>query len=80
MLHPNDVDVFYDIVTDIYCSPELGTMANDLFFSRIKKDLAGEPLKTVINLEEQFIKNMDDFQITKDVFEPRKCYRFEGTK
>ena len=80
MLHPNDVDVFYDIVTDIYCSPELGTMANDLFFSRIKKDLAGEPLKTVINLEEQFNNNMDDFQITKGVFEPRHCYRFEGTK
>lgn len=32
MLHPNDVDVFFDIVTEVYCRPNMRTLAKDLFF------------------------------------------------
>lgn len=39
MLHPNDVDLFYNIVTNIYCSPMINTLDHDLFFFCVKKDL-----------------------------------------
>ena len=80
MLHPNDVDIFYSIVAEVYCSPAMKTLAEDLFFSRIKKDLVGEPLNVVCELEKQFKRNSDEFEVTETVFNPRKCYRFEGTK
>ena len=80
MLHPNDVDIFYSIVAEVYCSPARKTLAEDLFFSRIKKDLVGEPLNVVCKLEKQFKRNSDEFEVTETVFNPRKCYRFEGTK
>jgi hypothetical protein len=51
-------------------------LADDLFFSRIKEDLVSEQLNAVIRLEEQFIKNMDQLEITKKIFDPRKCYTF----
>ena len=54
MLHPNDVDTFYDIVAEVYCSPAMKTLAQDLLFSRIKKDLVGEPLEFVLDLEKDF--------------------------
>lgn len=57
MLHPNDVDTFYEIVTGIYSSPAMNTLADDLFFSRINKYLVGEPLKAVIKLEKQLKKS-----------------------
>jgi len=50
MFHPNDVDTFYDIVSEVYCSLVMKTLAQDLFFSRIKKDLVGEPLDVVLEL------------------------------
>jgi len=56
------------------------TLAKDFLFSYIKKDLVGDPLNKVVNLEKQFLENMDDLNLTKDVFEPRNCYRFEGAK
>ena len=80
MLHPNDVDVFYEIVSEIYCSSAMNTLTSDLFFSRIKKDLVGDPLETILNLEKKFIENMDDFKVSKKTFDPRKCYRYKGAK
>lgn len=80
MLHPNDVDVFYEIVSEIYCSSAMNTLASDLFFFSIKKDLVGDPPETILNLEKKFIENMNDFKVSKKTFDPRKRYRFEGTK
>lgn len=51
-----------------------------LFFSRIKKDLVGEPLNAINKIENKFYDNMEDFSLTKESFDPRKCYRYEGTK
>lgn len=79
MLHSNDVDLFYNIVTDVYCGSFMKTLANDLVFSRMKQDLVGEPLDKILKLETEFISNMDDFEISSK-FCPRKCYRFEGAK
>ena len=42
MLHPNDVDIFYSIVTDIYCNPFMKTLAQDLVFSCMKNDTRGD--------------------------------------
>jgi hypothetical protein len=80
MMHPNDVDVFYDIVTEVYCRPVMKRLAEELVFSRMKSDLTGEPLEKVIQLEKQFLKNMGVFDLTPTTFDPRKCYRYEGAK
>ena len=80
MLHPNDVEHFYDIVSEVYCDEKMMTLAENLFFRKIKEDLTGEPLAKVEKLEKEFLENSDDFKITKNVFDPRKCYRYEGSK
>ena len=80
MIHPNDVDIFYDIVSEVYCDPKMKTLAVDLFFSRLKQDVVGEPLEQIIKLEQKFCENMDSFNLSFETFDPRKCYRYEGTK
>ena len=80
MLHPNDVDIFYEIVSDVYCSPYMKTLANDLIFEVMKQDVRGPELAEIQKLQEQFNSNMDDFSLKKEVFVPRNCYRYEGTK
>jgi len=80
MLHPNDVDIFYNIVSDVYCDPRMKTLAVDLFFFRIKKDVVGEPLSKIEKLKKKFCENMDLFELSVDTFDPKKCYRFEGAK
>lgn len=80
MMHPNDVNAFYDVVTEVFCSPAMKTLAKDLVFSRMKSDLTGEPLERISLLEQKFLSNMDDFELNPKTFDPRKCYRYEGTK
>ena len=80
MVHPNDVSIFYEIVREVYCDPKMNTLAKDLFFARMKIDLTGDPLEKVKKLEEKFYENMDEFDLNLNVFDPKKCYRYEGTK
>jgi len=78
MLHPNDVAIFYDIVTEIYCSPSLETLIHDLVFSRMKNDTTGSVLEKILEIEKEFLSNKDTFKLTPEVFDPKKCYRYEG--
>ena len=80
MLHPNDVDMFYRIVTEIYCSSFMKTLAQDLVFSCMKSDTRGQTLNKLIRIEKEFISNMDTIELTPSTFDPRKCYRYEGAK
>lgn len=80
MLHPNDVDIFYKIVTEIYCSSFMKTLARDLVFSCMKSDTRGQVLGKIIEIEKEFISNMDNIELTPSTFDPRKCYRYEGAK
>jgi hypothetical protein len=80
MLHPNDVSIFYSIVTDIYCSSFMKTLAQDLVFSSMKSDTRGQVLDKLVEIEKEFISNMDKFELTTSTFNPRKCYRYEGAK
>jgi len=80
MLHFNDVKIFYNIVTEIYCSPFMKTLAQDLVFSSMKSDIRGQVLGKLIEKEKEFISNMDNFELTPSIFDPRKCYRYEGAK
>lgn len=43
MLHPNDVDIFYELAEELYCDPKMLSLANDLVFERFKKDTVGPP-------------------------------------
>ena len=78
MLYPNDVDIFYKIAAEVYCSPFMNTLAQDLMFSRMKQDIVGKTLERM--LESEFVLNMDDFELKPDIFDSRKCYRYEGAK
>lgn len=80
MLHPNDVDIFYSIVTDIYCDPFMKTLAQDLVFSCMKNDTRGDVQRKIEKIEEEFISNMDTIELTPTTFDPRKCYKYEGAK
>ena len=80
MLHPNDVDIFYKIAAEVYCSPFMNTLAQDLMFSRMKQDIVGKPLERMLELESEFVSNMDDFELKPGIFDPRECYRYEGAK
>lgn len=80
MLHPNDVAVFYDVVTEVYCSPFMSTLIQDLVFSRMKSDTTGPVLERIIEVEKEFLSNKDDMILTPVVFDPKKCYRYEGAK
>jgi DNA-directed RNA polymerase len=80
MLHPNDVDIFYKIVTEIYCSYFMKTLTRDLVFSCMKSDTRGQVLCRIIEIEKEFISNMDNLELTPSTFDPRKCYRYEGAK
>ena len=80
MLHLNDVDILYKIVTEIYCSSFMETLARDLVFSCMKSDTRGQVLGKIIEIEKEFISNMDNIELTPSTFDPRKCYRYEGAK
>ena len=78
--HPNDVGVFYEIVTGVYCSPFMKTLEKDLVFSRLKLDLVGPLYNKIVELEKEFLLNMDGFELTLDTFDPKNCYRYEGAR
>ena len=40
----------------------------------------GQVLGKLIEKEKEFISNMDNFELTPGIFDPRKCYRYEGAK
>jgi hypothetical protein len=51
MLHPNDVDIFYKIVTEVYCSLFMNFLAQDLMFSRMNQDIVEKSLERMLELE-----------------------------
>ena len=80
MINPNDVGVFYDIVTDIYCAPFMQTLIQDLVFSRMKSDTAGPVLEKIIEIEKEFLLNKDEIKLSTESFNPKNNYRYEGAK
>ena len=56
------------------------TLAKDLIFSCMKADTRGEALLKLVEIEKEFISNMDNIELTPITFDPRKCYRYEGSK
>jgi len=56
------------------------TLVQDLVFSRMKSDTTGSVLDRIIEVEKEFLSNKDDIILTPSVFDPRKCYRYEGAK
>ena len=80
MLHPNDVDIFYNIVTEIYCSPFMETLIQDLVFSPMKSDTTGVVLEKILEIEKEFVSNKNKIKLTSEIFDPKKCYRYEETR
>jgi hypothetical protein len=44
MVHPNDVDSLYKVISDVYCAPEMKNLAKDLVFARFKQNTTGKTL------------------------------------
>ena len=80
MVHPNDVDIFFKIVSDVYTDPAMRTLARDLVFSVFKENTVSDAKQKLIEIENKFSTNMDDFTLSPKTFDPKKCYRYEGTK
>ena len=80
MVHPNDVDTFFKIVSEVYTDRTMRTLASDLVFSVFKENTVSDAKQRLIEIENKFLTNMDDFTLTSTTFDPKKCYRYEGTK
>lgn len=80
MLHPNYVNTFFEIVREVYCSGNMDSLAKDLIFTKFKEQVAGDNLLQMQKLETEFYNNMDDFKIEDTNFNPKYCYKYEGSK
>ena len=80
MVHPNNVDILYDIIRDIYCDKKLKNMISDLMFKPFYSDTSGGVQDALSKIEKNFLDDMDDLNLTKESFDPRKCYRYEGSE
>ena len=78
-IHPNHVDKFYDIVTEVYCKDEMRILARDLVFSDLIRNSVEPQISKLIDLLNEFESNMDDFELSEKTFNPRKCYKYEGS-
>lgn len=80
MVHPNYVDEMYEVISDVYCDPKMLTMARDLVFKRFILNSTGEYREKIKKLESRFLSNMEPLDyLNKQTFDPRKCYKFEGS-
>lgn len=78
LIHPNYVDVFYDVVSDIYTEDTLTRLASKLFFEPMTEGLASDLCDEIKKIQKGFEDNMDTIDVTKDKFEPRNMYVLEG--
>lgn len=78
LLHPNYVDDFYEVVSELYTSEKMHNLAKDLFFDPIKSSVDEETKGIIEKHEEEFFKLASDFKVTKENFEPRNMYTFEN--
>ena len=58
----------------------MNTLIQDLVFSRMKSETTGHTLGKTIKLEETFLSVKEEIILTLQVFDPKKCYRYEGAK
>jgi hypothetical protein len=77
LLHPNDVQSFYDLVYDIYSKPELHQIADSLFFEHIKNVISGDSRSKIEELQAQFHQKADIFKDDMENVIPENVYRYE---
>jgi len=46
----------------------------------MKSATTGSVLRKIIELEEEFLSVKEKIKLTPQVFDPKKCYRYEGAK
>lgn len=79
LIHPNYVDVFYEVVRDIYTGDCLDNLADKLFFEPMKEGLADDYRTLITSIQQQFHELADDVHVSRDVFEPTFAYSMEGS-
>lgn len=81
LVAPEDVDIIYDVIRDVYCDPKMKNLASSLVFSRFISETRGDSQKKIKAIHAKFLSNMESLDyLNRDDFDPRKCYRFEGSK
>ena len=55
-------------------------MVSELMFKPFYFDTSGEVLDGLSVIEKSFFEDMDNINLTKKDFDPRKCYIYEGSE
>lgn len=80
IVHPNHVDAMFEVISDVYCHSRMLTLAKDLVFKRFILNSTGEYREKIEKLEKEFLGNMEPLDyLNKKSFDPRRCYKFEGS-
>jgi len=77
LLHPNYVDNFYDLVTELYKSENLYYMSENLVFDPMKPFLSVDSRYKLDKIKKEFLSLCDNFKDEMD-FDPRNLYRYES--
>ena len=78
ILHPNEVDTFYEVVKDIYCNPKMLEMADNLVFKPFMSKTKGPSQMKLKEIQKKFNKNKDLFVIKESELNPYHLYRYEN--
>lgn len=79
LIHPNYVNEFYNVITEIYSSDIFVDLANKVYFEPMKEGLADNDKHKISLIQERFKKLSDDVKVSKETFNPRHLYVPEGT-
>ena len=78
-MHPNYVDDFYEVVTEVYSEIDWPNIMKNLFFEPMQEGMLPTVKEKMNKLEADFYKSMTPVVVDKNVFNPRYAYVLEGS-
>jgi DNA-dependent RNA polymerase len=78
LIHPNFVDTFYDVITEIYTGGYLNDLARRLYFEPMAEGVSEDVREEIKKIQNKFENNMEKIVITKENFESRNMYVLDG--
>jgi|APIni6443716594_1056825.scaffolds.fasta_scaffold00836_3 hypothetical protein len=78
LLHPNHVDIYYEIITELFTSKDFLNMADNLFFDAIKTDLDIDTAEQISNIQKEFLEVSNDLVIEQEKYRAYSVYPFKS--
>jgi hypothetical protein len=78
LLHPNDVQHFYDVAEELYKSGKLYNIADECFFQQQKREVSPFTVPKIEALEKEFYALCDDFEDELQNINIRNAYKGEN--